>query len=206
MTQTGTFRRAFNNARNVRHDERLAVTNAHHAQIRNQRGKVVVCNLRTGSGRHGQQRGLADVRETDEADIRQQLQLQTNLQLLSRHSRLRKPWGLTGRGRKVHIAPAAAAALCCDKRLGIRQILDDLSALRIAQNRAARHTNDQIFAVLAGAALASALLARLCLILSLVSKIHQSRQVVIYLKNDGATAAAVAAVRAAGCNILLTVK
>ena len=67
--------RPFDDARNVRHHERLAIVVVHDAQVGLQRRKRIVGNLGLGGADHRQQGGLARVRETDQTDIRQQLQL-----------------------------------------------------------------------------------------------------------------------------------
>ena len=50
VSQPRTFRRAFNQAGNVGHDETLQHADAHHAEIGVQRGKGIIGNLRTRGG------------------------------------------------------------------------------------------------------------------------------------------------------------
>src|SRR5699024_5860554 len=82
----------------------------------------------------------------------------------------------------------------------------DLTGLLVADDRAARHADDEVRAVLALAALAAAVFARRGDVFFLVAEVHQRGQVVIHLEDDRAAAAAVAAVRPAGGDILLAVE
>ena len=206
VAQTGTLARALDNARNVGHDEVLLLTDRNHTKVGHQSRKVVVCNLRARRRDHAQQRGLADVREADQTDIGQQLQLKDNVALDTRQTRLGKTRCLTRRRCKMRVAPAAVAALGCYKRLAVGHILHDLTGLLIADDRAARYANDQVRTVLALAALAAARLTGSRNILFLVTEIEQRGQIVIHLEDDRAAAAAVAAVRTAGCHILFAVE
>ena len=106
----------------------------------------------------------------------------------------------------MRVAPAAVAALGCYKRLAVGHILHDLTGFLVTDDRAARYANDQIRTVLALAALAAARLTGSRNILFLVTEIEQRGQIVIYLEDDRAAAAAVAAVRTAGRHILFAVK
>ena len=206
MTEAGALARALDDARDVRHDEVLLLAHGDHAQIGHEGREVVVGDLRTGCRCHAQQRGLADVRKADQTDVREQLELEHDVALDARQTRLRKARRLTGRGREMRVAPAAVAALCRDIRLVIRHILHDLSGFLVADDRAARHADDEVRAVLALAALAAARLAGRRDILFLVAEVQERRQIVIHLEDDRAAAAAVAAVRAARRDILFAVE
>ena len=203
VAQTGTLARALDNTRNIGHDEVLLLTDRNHAEVGHQSREVVVCNLRARRRDHAQQRGLSDIREADQTDIGQQLQLKDNVALDPRQTRLGKTRCLTRRRCKMRVAPAAVAALCRDIRLVIRHILHDLSGFLVADDRAARHADDEVRAVLALAALAAARLAGRRDILFLVAEVQKRRQIVIHLEDDRAAAAAVAAVRTALRNELL---
>ena len=111
VAQTGTLARALDNARNVGHDEVLLLTDRNHTEVGHQSREVVVCNLRARRRDHAQQRGLADIREADQTDIGQQLQLKDNIALDTRQTRLGKTRCLTRRRCKMRVAPAAVAAL-----------------------------------------------------------------------------------------------
>ena len=104
------------------------------------------------------------------------------------------------------VPPAAAAALAEDKIGGIGHILDDLVRGQISHDGASGHLDDQIFAVLAAAALALPVLAVRRGIFALVAEVHQRGQVVVDAQDDGAAVAAVAAVRAARGHVFFPVE
>ena len=206
VAEARTLARALDDARNIRHDKVLLLTDRNHAEVGHQSREVVVCDLRARGRNHAQQRGLADIREADQTDIGQQLQLKDNVALHARQTRLGKTRCLTRRRCKMRVAPAAVAALGCYKRLAVGHILHDLTGFLVTDDRAARYANDQVRTVLALAALAAARLTGSRDILFLVAEIKQRGQIVVHLEDDRAAAAAVAAVRTAGCHILFAVE
>ena len=206
VAKARAFGRTLDNTGDIGHDERHALIHIDDAEIRVQRGEVVVCDLRAGIGRDGQQRGLADIREADKADIRQQLQLQHDLVLLAGQAGLGKARHLTGRRGKMLVAPATAAALAEDKVRIVGHILDDLVRCGIAHDRTARDLNDKVLAALAGAARALPVLTGCRSIFALVAEVHQRGEVVVHAQDDIAALAAVAAVRATCGHIFLAVE
>ena len=206
MSQACPLACALDDARNVRHDEGLLLAHGHHAQVGHEGREVVVCDLGPRRRDHGEQRRLAHVREADQAHVREQFQLQNDVALHPRLPGLGEAGRLTGRGGEMHIAPAAVAALGRDERLVVRQVLDDLPGLLVADDRAARHADNEIRAVLALAALAATVFTRRGDVFLLIAEVQQGGEVVIHLEDDRAAAAAVAAVRPAGGNILLAVE
>ena len=206
MSQTCALGCALDDTRDICHDKGLFLCHADNAQIGNQGGKVIVCDLRTGSRDHGKQRGLADIREADQTDVCQQLQFQRDLHLNARQTGLCKARCLTGRSCKMGIAPAAVTALSCNKRLVVRQILHNTTGRTVADDGAARYTDNQIGTVLTLHALAHTVLAVGCDILFLIPEVQQRGQVIIHLEYHRAAASAVTAVRTARSYILLTVE
>ncbi len=73
----------------------------------------------------------------------------TDLPLLAGHAGLGKARHLPGGGGKVHIAPAALAALGCNKPLCLAHIRHDGAALHLTDHRAPGHANFQILALTA---------------------------------------------------------
>ena len=194
MPQTHTVCRAFNDARNVRHHERHAISDVDDTQIRVERRKMVVCDLRVRVGRDGKKRRFADVREADQTHIREQFELQNNLVLLAGKTGLCKARHLPGRGRKVLVAPAAAAALAEDIVLRIGHVLDDLVRLAVAHDRTARDLDDEVFSALSLAAAALAVHAVGRDIFALIAEVHEGGQIIVDPQNDRAAVSAVAAV------------
>ena len=206
VAQTGALTGAFDDAGNVSHDEGHALVHPHHAQIGIEGGKVVIGDLGLGLGDHAQQCGLAHIGETDEAHVRQQLQLQKYIVALAGQARLGEARHLPGGGGEVHIAPAAPAALAEDIGLAAAHVLNDLIGFGVPHQRAPGDADHQIGAVLAGLAAALTVHAVFCHVFALVAEVHQGGHVVIHLQDNGAALAAVAAVRAAGRHIFFPVE
>ena len=167
---------------------------------------MIVGDLGLGPADHRQQGGLAHIGEAHQTHVGQQLQLQHHVPALPGQTRLGKAGHLTGGGGKVLVAPAAPAALAQNEGLLVRHVLDDLPGLRVPDDGAPGHPQDQVGPVLAGAALALAVHAVFGHILALIAKIHQGGHVVVHRDHHVAAPAAVAAVRAAGGHIFLPVK
>ena len=206
VAEAGTVARTLDDARNVRHDERRTLRHVHDAQVGEEGREVVVCDLRVRLRHHGQQRALAHIREADEAHVRQQLQLEQDRVALARQTGLGKARHLPRRRGEVLVAPAAAPAARGHERLARGHVVHDRAAVRVAQQRAARHADVQALAHTAGAALALTVGTVAGHIFALVAKVHERGHVVVHFKDDVAAAPAVAAVRAAGGHIFLAVE
>ena len=126
--------------------------------------------------------------------------------LLARKTSLGKARHLTGGRGEVLVAPAAAAALAEDEIVGIGHILDDLIRLQIAHDGTSGDLDDEVFTVLAAAALALPVFAVRRGIFALVAEVHQRGQVVVHTQDNGAAVAAVAAVLAARSHIFFPMK
>ena len=167
---------------------------------------MVVGNLRPGVGGDREEGGFSHIGEAHQPHVGQELQFQHHLVALTGKSRLGKPGHLPGGGGEVLVAPAAPAALAEDEVLGIGHVLDNFVGLSVSHYGAPGHADDEIFAVLAPAAGALAVLAVGSYIFPLIAKIHQGGEIVVHPKDDAAAVAAVAAVGAALGDILLPVK
>ena len=119
--EPGAVRSPGDQARDVGDDEALALLEAHDAQVRRERREGVVGDLRLGRGDRRDQRALAGVREADDADVREQFELEDEFELLPFLPRLRLARRLVGRGDEVGVAEAAAAALRDDHPLAGRR-------------------------------------------------------------------------------------
>ena len=148
---------------------------------------MVVRDMRFRLAHHRDQGGFAHIGESHQPHIRQQLQLQPQLKRLAGHPRFGKPRRLPGGGGKMRVAPAAASAVRRHKRLVRRNI---------------RHQP----AFFAKAAFGAAILPVLGGKFALVAKIRQRGAAVVRDKHHIAAHAAVAAIRAAGCDIFFAVK
>ena len=79
MAEAQAAMRAFNQPGHVGDDEAAIVAQADDAEVRGQRGERVVRDLRTRGRDARDQRRLAGVREADEADVGEQLQLEPQI-------------------------------------------------------------------------------------------------------------------------------
>ena len=206
VAQTRALAGALDDAGDVRHDEADALVHVHHTQIGVQGGEVVVGDFRVGLADHTQERAFAHIGEAHQPHVRQQLQLQHHVVALAGQTCLGKPRHLPGGGGEMLVAPAAPAAPAQHIGLVVGHILDDLATLGIAHQRAPGDLDGQAFAVLAGLAAALAVHAVAGHILALVAEVHQRGHIVVHLQDDGAAAAAVAAVRTARRNIFFPVE
>ena len=139
----------------------------HDAEIRRQRGEGVVGDLRAGGRDAGDERRLAGVREADEADVGEQLQLEPQILLLARFARLHLARRPIGRRREVRVAHAAAAAARDEHALAFGGEIREqrVRLVRVAgllvDERADRHGELEIVAALAGAVRSLAVVAAL---------------------------------------------
>ena len=174
MAQTDAVRRTLDQARDIGADKALLGADADNAQHRGQRRKVVVRDLGACGRNNADERRFSDVRETDQADVRDDLQFQLEVHILAGQAGLGELGDLAGRGGKVAVAPAAAATLGHDHRFGAGQVSHDKVGLGLLQHSTVGRG-----------------------VLALVAEVHQGGQVVVRHKDDITAAAAVAAVRAA---------
>ena len=197
---------SLNDARDIRHDKGYALIHVHDPEVGEERSEMVVCDLGMRLADDGQERRLADVREADKADVRQQLQLKRDIVALAGKPRLCKARNLARRRGKMHIAPAAAAAFCGDPVFTGGHIVHDRAGLGIAHYRAAGDFDIQRLPVLAVAALALTVHAVAGRVLALISEVHQCGHIIVNNKNNVAAAPAIAPVGAAGGDVLLAMK
>ncbi len=116
VTEAGALRCPFDQARDVGQD-RLAILVFDRPQHRVDRRERVVGHLRVGAREPPQQRGLAGVREPDQARVGEQLQPQLDPVLLPRGPPLGKARGLPGRGREAPVSVPPASAVGDDRAL-----------------------------------------------------------------------------------------
>ena len=206
MAQPHTLGGALDQAGNVGADKALLRTDPHHAQNRGQSGEVIVCNFGLCGADDTDQGGFAHVGETDQAHVGNDLQFQRQVQFLAGQAGLGKFGNLAGGRGKPGISPAAAAAFGHHNRFVTGQVCHHQAGVRFLQHRAAGHADDQILGIAAFLAGAAAVFAVGSRVLAFVAEVHQSGQVVIGHKDNAAAAAAVAAVRAAGCHKLFAVE
>ena len=153
-----------------------------------------------------EQRRLAHVRKADQPHVRQQLQLQRHVPHFPGKPGLCKARDLPGRGRKVHVSPAAPAAFRRNEGFSIGHVVHEASRFGVADQGSPRHTDLEIVAILAGAAFPLAVRAVGSGVFSLIAEVHQGRHVIVREKDNASAPAAVSAVRAAGRDVLFPVE
>ena len=167
---------------------------------------MVIGDFGPGLGDHRQQGALAHIGEADQTHIGDELQLQSDHPLFTGQAGLGKAGSLTGGGGKMAVAPATPAAFGRHKRLVPGHILKQRSGFRVPDQSAAGHFDEDVFAILAAAALAGAVGAVLGHIFPLHAEVQQGGEVVIRLKDNAAALAAIASIRPAGGDVFFPVK
>src|SRR5690606_3552515 len=103
--------RALDDAGDVRHHERAVVTEVDHPEVRLERRERVVRDLRLRGRERRDQRALPRVRETDESDVGEELELEGDVALFAGLAGLGVLRGLARSALEVDVPEAAAPAL-----------------------------------------------------------------------------------------------
>ena len=110
MTEACSVARAFDQPRDVRHDDPLVVP-LDHAERGDEGREGIICDAGTRGGDPPEQRRLARVGETDETDVRHQLERQAQAPALARLAGGREIGGLPSGGLEARVPePASATA------------------------------------------------------------------------------------------------
>src|SRR5919204_3331542 len=149
QAQAGSRMRAFDQTGKVGHDEVDTVLQLDDAEHGFERREGVVCDLRLGGARYRQQRRLARVRQSDQADIGDQLQLQPEPEGLTRLSELGKARRLPGGGLEAGVTPPAPAGLRHHEPLVWRNQVRERLALLVLDDGSWRNFEHQVGAFLA---------------------------------------------------------
>ncbi len=150
QTQPDARVRAFDQARDVRHDERSVAIDLHASQVRMFGGKGIIGDGRTSFRQAAQQRALAGVRLAEQAHVGDHLQLEDQLAALTLFAFGKFAWRLI-RGRfEMCVSPAAFAA-ACGHELFVRldQVFEDELILRVDHHGPRRNKDGQILAAAA---------------------------------------------------------
>src|ERR687889_2690233 len=105
-------------ARNIRHHEPFAVGSLiHDPELGREGGERILAHPRTGTAECPEQRRLPRVGRADEADVREDLELEADLSLLARQTLLPECRRPAGGGREGPVAASAFAAAGDDEAL-----------------------------------------------------------------------------------------
>ena len=177
-------------------DDELAVVGLERAQDGLERRERVRRDLRLGAGHAGEQRRLARVREADEPDVGQQLEVQLDDALVAGQAALGEPRRLAHGGLEARVAAAAGPAA---RHRDLLPRAHEVVARAVPAHdlRAGRHGHDQRVAVRAVALRPLAVAAAVGAEVRAAAEALEIAQVVVAAQHDVAPAAAVAAVGAA---------
>ena len=187
------FGRAFDEAGDVGEDE-LVLVEAHHAEVRDERGERVVGDLGLGRAHHRDQRRLARVREADERGVGEQLQLELQPPLFAVLALLGERRRAAGVRQEARVAAPADAALRRHPAVAVAHEVGEQLTVLAPHDRADRHVDDEIGAGRAVLLLARPVRARLRLAVRMVPEREQRGDVAGRVQPDVAAVAAVAAV------------
>jgi hypothetical protein len=120
VAEPGAVARALDQTGDVGDDE-LAFVTIKDAQHRRERRERVARDLRRRTREARQERGLARVRQADQSDVREQLELKLDPSFLPGQAALGEARRLASRGREPLVAPAAAPAPREEDALALRE-------------------------------------------------------------------------------------
>src|SRR5882762_5123796 len=202
-TQSRAFMSAFNQSRQVGDDVRSpdlaafaapSAVRVYYAQVRLQRSKRIIRNLRPRRGYHRNQRRFTRIRKAHKPYVGQQSQLQPQLPLLAGMPILMLPRSLMPRFREILIPASPAPTLRHQHSLsGCGQICDGFSALPIEYQRSHRYLQKHVFAGMARAIRSFAMASAIRLELAIVAVAQQRVVVRVRFQVNAAAVTAVAA-------------
>ncbi|OIQ65768.1 hypothetical protein GALL_526700 [mine drainage metagenome] len=178
MPQTGSFRSAFNQTRQICHHKTLLRTDPHHPQIRMQGGKRVICDARTSIGDGRDQCRFASVGHTQQTDISQYFEFELQVAFFTRPAGCFLPWRTVDGTFVAQIAKTAITAFGNgDHFTGFKQLKQHLTGFGIGNDGAHRHLQGNVFASRAKHIRAHAMLATLRVVAARKPVIHQRIEV-----------------------------
>src|SRR5207247_11003824 len=137
------FMGAFDEARDVRHDEALVLVHGHDTEVWYQGRERIVGDLRARVRNGRDQSGLACVGVAHQADVRQKFQLQLQPALLAGRAGIASGRYAIGRGGEEGVAASTASALRHDRLLAVLgQVREDIVRLDEFADGADGHADD----------------------------------------------------------------
>ena len=158
MPQARALGGAFDESGNVGHHETAALADAHHAQMRMQRGKRIVRHLGTRIRHGAQQSRLAGIGHAEQTDVGEHLQLERERTALAGLARRRAPRAAIGARLEMGVPETALAAVGHEQRFAVAgDFADQLFGFRIRHARAEGNLDIKILAGFSGAVAPAAL-------------------------------------------------
>ena len=206
MSQPRALRGALDQPGNIGQHDVLPVL-PDDAQIRRQRGEMIVPDLRLRAGQDGKDGALSHIGIAHQPDIRDGFQLEAERPDLRFDARFGKVGRLARRSREVPVSPPAAAALQTRPGFpGPVHVRHDPAGFIVPDHRAHRHLDDQVLPPLSGPQVAHPVPAVLRRILAAETEIQQGVHILIGVQQHIAAPAAVPAVGSAVLDIFFPVK
>src|SRR5205823_3334101 len=109
LPEAGALSRALDQARDVRQHDAAAL-DVGHAKFRVESRERVIGDFGPSGGHRPKQRGLAGVRRSHQADVRDELEVERDLALVALEPWLGEVWRLAGRALEVDVAATSFAA------------------------------------------------------------------------------------------------
>jgi len=206
VAEAVAFAGALNEARDIG-DNKAGVTDADDAEHGLEGREGIVRDFRFCRGDHGEQCGLAGVREADETYVCDEFEFYGNVQFFTGHAGSGELRCLADGVTEVDIALTAAAALGNDLLLSFfREIGNDFAGLEVLEDGADRYADAQILATFSVHFPVHAVAAVLGDKLVLEAEVLERGQFLSGVEDHVAAFATVAAVRAAVRDKFLCVK
>ena len=202
IAKADTFVRSFNQPRNIGQNH-FVVVDPGHAQIRMQRCKRIIGNLRSRLGHNRQKSRFSRIRHADKPDVGNHFQPQPDPAFFARPARFGITRRLIDRRLELRIAAAAVAAFGNHIKLTGLNHVDNYRFAVIGNNlRPDRNLDDNVVAFGSGLVRTHAVLTARRLKVLVIAKVDQRIQILNRFKINAAAFAAVTAVRPAKLDIL----
>ena len=161
--------------------------------MRFQSRKRIIRDLRTRSRHRRNERRLSCVWKTHQTNIREQLQLELQVQLLSLASGLMVARSTIGRGREVRVSKSATPTARGQPAVAIViEIVKQVACISVKDLRAHRHAHNQIITFATGTIRTFAMRTALGNVLRVIAQVQQRVQRAISYKDNIAAATAIA--------------
>src|SRR5215471_5658291 len=180
------------------------LTNGYHTEIRLKSSERIVGNLWPRCRDARDKSGLADIGIANQANIGQQLQLQSQDTLFSGFAIFKLSGRLMGAGGEVLVSASSPTALSHDQTLiRLREIVQLFASLLVVNNSSDRNFEDNTLAVTSGAVGALSMATALGSVFGIKAEVNQGVVAFTGLHDHIATATTVPAGRAAARDELL---
>ena len=202
--EAGSHMRPLDKTGNICYDETSVFAKLHYTQVRHERRKRIISNLRLCRRNDRYKSRFARIGKSYEPHVSQEFKFEDEPLLFSFFSRLRKLGRLPGRSCKVGIAQASSSSLGSHQfRIVGIEVGDDLPAFGVLDDRADRNKYYLVFCILPVLVAPFAVLSPICHVFLPIPLIEQSIQFLRGPYDDMSAPASVSSIGAAFRNKLL---